>query len=145
MEASGVSCGLSWLKHDFNHASFIMVMTIEYATLFLLAILFLRSAKSYVDSPTVLEVNTKNWFTEKQLVWITFAFLMIAGVGWGPYGYFGIWSQRTKITSVSMLAVTLPPLFAKASASLYIVPYLAASDHFREAIVGGATPVKKDQ
>lgn len=48
-------------------------------------------------------------------------------------------------TSVSMLAVTLPPLFAKASASLYIVPYLAASDHFREAIVGGATPVKKDQ
>lgn len=145
MEASGVSCGLSWLKHDFNHASFIMVMTIEYATLFLLAILFLRSAKSYVDSPTVLEVNTKNWFTEKQLVWITFAFLMIAGVGWGPYGYFGIWSQRTKSTSVSMLAVTLPPLFAKASASLYIVPYLAASDHFREAIVGGATPVKKDQ
>lgn len=70
---------------------------------------------------------------------------MIAGVGWGPYGYFGIWSQRTKITSISMLAVTLPPLFAKASASLYIVPYLAASDHFREAIVGGATPVKKDQ
>lgn len=70
MEASGVSCGLSWLKHDFNHASFILVMTVEYAILYMLAMLFLKSAKSYVDSLTVLEVNTTNWFTEKQLVWV---------------------------------------------------------------------------
>lgn len=88
MEASGVSCGLSWLKHDFNHASFIMVMTIEYATLFLLAILFLRSAKSYVDSPTVLEVNTKNWFTEKQLVWVSYSILISGILLNSPFSHF---------------------------------------------------------
>nr|XP_022317074.1 visual pigment-like receptor peropsin [Crassostrea virginica] len=146
MEASGVACGLSWLKHDFNHASFIVVMTIEYGILYLLAFFLLKLAKGHQDSTTVLEVNTSNWFTEKQLVWITFSFLMFVGIGWGPYGYFGVWSQHTKTTSISMLAVTLPPLFAKASASFYIIPYLVTSDRFRDAVLGGDNQVvKKDQ
>ena len=177
MEASGVACGLSWLKHDFNHASFIVVMTIEYGLLYLLAFFLLKLAKGHQDSTTVLEVNTSNWFTEKQLVWvryvsqfnwcthtysiqtsleficvviafwqITFSFLMFVGIGWGPYGYFGVWSQHTKTTSISMLAVTLPPLFAKASASFYIIPYLVTSDRFRDAVLGGDNQVvKKDQ
>ncbi|XP_062586902.1 visual pigment-like receptor peropsin [Saccostrea cucullata] len=137
MEASGVACGLNWLKHDFNHTSFVIFMTIEHSVIYLLAFIFLKSAKSYVDSHTILEVNTQNWFTEKQLVWITFAFLLIAGIGWGPYGYFAVWSQHTQITSISMLAVTLPPLFAKGSTIFYIIPYLVASNRFRDAVVGG--------
>jgi hypothetical protein len=70
MEASGVACGLSWLKHDFNHATFIIAMSAEHCVIYLLAFVFLKSAKKSLDSPVVLEVNTRNWFTEKELVWV---------------------------------------------------------------------------
>lgn len=71
MEASGVACGLSWLTHDFNHTTFVIAMAVEHCVIYLLAFIFLKSAKSSVDSPVVLEVNTRNWFTEKQLVWVS--------------------------------------------------------------------------
>jgi hypothetical protein len=42
-----------------------------------------------------------------------------------------------------MMAVTLPPLFAKGSASFYIIPYVVASERFRDAIIGGEVAIKK--
>lgn len=67
---------------------------------------------------------------------ICLTFLIFALVGWGPYGYFAMWTAFSDLKSVTMLASTLPPLFAKGATCLYPIPFLVASDRFREACVG---------
>lgn len=58
-------------------------------------------------------------------------------IGWGPYAYFAVWAVYTDSPNVSMLAVTLPALFAKGATSLYPLPYILASERFRVAYSGG--------
>ncbi|KAK3090725.1 hypothetical protein FSP39_014106 [Pinctada imbricata] len=136
IEASGVACGPNWMRNDLNHVSYIGVMCLEAGILLVLAILCINAAKKRVDSPIIEKISATSWFSEKQLVWICFSFVMIAAVGWGPYAYFAVWTLASDIKSISMLAASCPPLFAKASASLYAIPYLVAAEQFRERFCG---------
>lgn len=137
MEAAGVSCGIDWLRKDYNHTSYSITLSVISLLLYFVACYCLYSAKDHLETTTTKGSKTAtDWLTEKQLVWICLTFLVFATIGWGPYGYFAIWTALTDLKSVTMLASTLPPLFAKGSVSLYPIPFLVASDRFREACVG---------
>jgi hypothetical protein len=47
------------------------------------------------------------------------------------------WSLVTDATEVTMIAATLPPLFAKGCTALYPIGYLLTSDKIRDFMFGG--------
>ena len=68
---------------------------------------------------------------------ICIGFLFCSVIGWGPYSLLMCWSLVTDATEVTMIAATLPPLFAKGCTALYPIGYLLTSDKIRDFMFGG--------
>ncbi|XP_060075352.1 visual pigment-like receptor peropsin [Ylistrum balloti] len=139
VEASGIACGINWLKKDANHVTYLQAMVITGCILFIMAFYALYQTRVYWDSVQVKadpKPESKNWFTERQQAWMCLAFMLIMSIGFGPYAILGLWASLTDSTSVSTLAIIIPSLACKASSCLYPIPYIVASDKFRAAYLG---------
>ncbi|CAC5366730.1 RRH [Mytilus coruscus] len=145
-EASGVACGLNWLKKDTSHLTYGMCICLGSLFWYIVAAFCISGTKQ--EKPIVVTRGQEyEWLNNHQLHWICIGFLVFVIIGWGPYGMFMCWSLITDATEVSMLAASLPPLFAKGCTVLYPIGYLLSSEKIRNGVLGGylEEPVKKEK
>lgn len=135
-ESSGVACGLNWLQKDYSHWTYSFAIMVGYYFLYAVAMVCISAARQ--DNPKIVTRGQESeWLDDNQLRGLCIGFLSVSIVAWGPYGMIMGWSMVSSSTELSMLAASLPPLFAKGGTSLYPFGYLLASSKIRESMLGG--------
>nr|CAG4719774.1 Retinochrome [Leptochiton asellus] len=139
IEPSGTSCTLDWQIIDEKYISYVTgLTTFSFCVPFALLFLCLIRASSATDTDISDKVNPKNesedWFSDKQLLKLTWTFTITALIGWAPYAYIVVWAVFNDASSTTTVMAVLPPLMAKASTMVYPFAYMARSSHFRKAM-----------